>query len=120
MGPSTQPSPLRPPSKALPGMKIRTDYVPKAKRQVTSTSVPHPSIVKRGMAPSITPSLITQLCPRCSAPIPVHEMAQHMRVELLDPNWRIQQKRAAEKHKDTNLVAGSGKDKESCSVIIRL
>ncbi|ODQ50471.1 Surp module [Saitoella complicata NRRL Y-17804] len=55
-----------------PNMKIRpSTHDPR-------TRTPHPS------------QIATQLCPRCNAPIPVDEMAEHMRIELLDPRWRAQ------------------------------
>ncbi|BFZ64675.1 SF3a splicing factor complex subunit [Saitoella coloradoensis] len=57
-----------------PNMKIRPST------QDPRTRTPHPSQI----------ATQTQLCPRCNAPIPVDEMAEHMRIELLDPRWRAQ------------------------------
>ena len=31
---------------------------------------------------------MTQVCPRCNKSIPVSEWQEHLRIELLDPNWR--------------------------------
>ncbi|KAI8805981.1 Pre-mRNA splicing factor PRP21 like protein-domain-containing protein [Cladochytrium replicatum] len=78
MAPSAQPRPPPPPK----NVKIRTDYVPKAKKQ----------------------KALTSLCPRCNKPIPLNELDEHVRIELLDPRWREQRQRAMDKTKDTNLV----------------
>ena len=84
--------------KAPPGnIKIRGDYVPKAKRKANSVT----------MSTSMTNHL-TQICPRCSQPILMNELSEHMRIELLDPKWREQKQRAIEKTKDTNLVGNQG------------
>lgn len=39
--------------------------------------------------------------------IPVSQMEEHMRVQLLDPKWREEQKRFAEKQKETGYAEGS-------------
>ena len=39
--------------------------------------------------------------------IPVDQMEEHMRVQLLDPKWREEQKRFAEKQKETGYAEGS-------------
>ncbi|KAJ3381197.1 SF3a splicing factor complex subunit [Lobulomyces angularis] len=69
------------------GVKIRTDYVPKAK------------LLKKKKQ--------TQICPRCELPIPVDEMDNHVRIELLDPKWREQKKRQQDKLKNSNLATNS-------------
>ncbi|KAJ2930089.1 hypothetical protein H1R20_g7013, partial [Candolleomyces eurysporus] len=51
-------------------MKIRTDYVPKV----------GPKKSKANMT----------TCPRCGQEIPVDELQEHMRIELLDPKWKEQ------------------------------
>lgn len=65
-------------------MKIRSDYVPRAqaaRRQNASTTI----------------------CPNCKQPIPFDELAEHMRIELLDPRWKEQSERAASRYSTTNL-----------------
>ncbi|GJJ12208.1 hypothetical protein Clacol_006449 [Clathrus columnatus] len=51
-------------------MKIRTDYVPK--------------IGGKGTKVAMT------TCPVCGQQIPVDELQEHMRIELLDPRWKSQ------------------------------
>lgn len=38
--------------------------------------------------------------------IPVHQMEEHMRVQLLDPKWREEQKRFVEKQKESGFAEG--------------
>jgi splicing factor 3A subunit 1 len=78
-----------PQPKALPaalagGMKIRpAGYVPRAARNV-----------------------VTQICPNCGEQIPVNELDEHMRIELLDPKWK-EQKAIAEKRQMTTNLGGA-------------
>lgn len=65
-------------------MKIRSDYVPRAqaaRRQNANTTI----------------------CPNCKQPVPFDELAEHMRIELLDPRWKEQSERAAARYSTTNL-----------------
>eukprot|EP00004_Rigifila_ramosa_P024514 TRINITY_DN7131_c0_g1_i1.p1 TRINITY_DN7131_c0_g1~~TRINITY_DN7131_c0_g1_i1.p1 ORF type:complete len:704 (-),score=225.81 TRINITY_DN7131_c0_g1_i1:70-2181(-) len=39
----------------------------------------------------------TQICPRCGQAVPVNEIEEHMRIELLDPRWRDSARVAKEK-----------------------
>ncbi|RUS25187.1 splicing factor 3A subunit 1-like protein [Jimgerdemannia flammicorona] len=80
-----QPIEIRPPDTSAP-MKIRKDYVSKVGPKRAGGEEP------------------TQLCPRCGQPIPVSEMAEHMRIELLDPKWKEQKMAADAKKKDSNLL----------------
>ncbi|PWY82246.1 splicing factor 3a, subunit 1 [Aspergillus heteromorphus CBS 117.55] len=76
-------------AKAIPGqqpMRIRSDYVPRAQ-------------ARRGNAPSAA----TALCPNCHLQIPVDELDQHMRIELLDPRWKEQRAKADSRSATTNL-----------------
>jgi len=65
-------------------IKIRTDYKPKALKHQLEQQ--------------------TQICPRCGQAIPVSEMDEHVRIELLDPKWREQKKISEAKKKDSNLL----------------
>ncbi|KAG2226097.1 hypothetical protein INT45_011714 [Circinella minor] len=67
--------------------KIRTDYKPK----VLGTVQPKTQEA-------------TQICPRCGERIPMSEMDEHMRIELLDPKWKEQKLAAEAKKKDSNLL----------------
>ncbi|KAI8383019.1 Pre-mRNA splicing factor PRP21 like protein-domain-containing protein [Blakeslea trispora] len=68
-------------------IKIRTDYKPKL----------------LGTTP-IKVTVPTELCPRCGEAIPVDEMAEHMRIELLDPKWKEQKMAMEAKQRDSNLL----------------
>lgn len=48
---------------------------------------------------------VMQLCPRCGSSIRASQMAEHMRIELLDPKWREQKQAFQAKLGVTNLVA---------------
>ena len=67
--------------------KIRTDYKPK---------------VLGAVQPKAQEA--TQICPRCGERIPMSEMDEHMRIELLDPKWKEQKLAAEAKKKDSNLL----------------
>lgn len=66
-------------------MRIRSDYVPRAqaRRQQGAGA--------------------TALCPNCKQQIPVAELEQHMRIELLDPRWKEQRAKAESRSATTNL-----------------
>lgn len=49
----------------------------------------------------------TMIDPISGKAVPVHEMAEHMRVSLLDPKWRTEQQRFQEKQRDTGYAEGS-------------
>ncbi|KAL1963754.1 hypothetical protein VTN77DRAFT_7820 [Rasamsonia byssochlamydoides] len=75
-------------AKAVPGqqpMRIRSDYVPRAQARRPN------------------PSAATALCPNCKQQIPVAELEQHMRIELLDPRWKEQRAKADSRAATTNL-----------------
>lgn len=65
-------------------VKIRKDYIPAA--QARSRAQQN-----------------TSICPNCKQAIPNDEMAEHMRIELLDPNWREQFRKGQERSATTNL-----------------
>ncbi|PYH44944.1 putative pre-mRNA splicing factor [Aspergillus saccharolyticus JOP 1030-1] len=66
-------------------MRIRSDYVPRAQARRQNV----------GGA--------TALCPNCRQQIPVAELEQHMRIELLDPRWKEQRAKAESRSATTNL-----------------
>lgn len=85
--PPAQPAPqVKVPDTNIP-IKVRTDYKPKVLGAVPQ-KVNEP----------------TQICPRCGEAIPVSEMDEHMRIELLDPKWKEQKLAAEAKKKDSNLL----------------
>jgi splicing factor 3A subunit 1 len=67
-------------------MKIRSDYVPRAAAAAAS---------RRGV--------LTSLCPNCKQQIPDSELAEHMRIELLDPKWKEQRQKAESRYSSSNL-----------------
>ncbi|CAG8539354.1 6803_t:CDS:2 [Paraglomus brasilianum] len=76
---------IKPPDATAP-IKIRKDYVPKVHAPKTSGTRP------------------LGICPRCNQAIPVDEMEEHMRIELLDPKWKEQKEAADAKKKESNLL----------------
>lgn len=50
-------------------------------------------------------ALKLQKCPVCFQEIPIESMAEHMRIELLDPKWRELREAHLAKHKTTNIAA---------------
>ncbi|KAG1461688.1 hypothetical protein G6F56_005673 [Rhizopus delemar] len=82
------------PSVVVPKMpqgpiKIRTDYKPKLIGSGSKAAIP------------------MQTCPRCGEAIPVTEMDEHMRIELLDSKWKEQKMAMEAKIKDSNLLHGT-------------
>jgi splicing factor 3A subunit 1 len=75
------PQPKALPATLVGGMKIRpAGYVPRATRNV-----------------------VTQVCPNCGEKIPVDELDEHMRIELLDPKWKEQKAVFEKRQMATNL-----------------
>lgn len=64
-------------------MKIRNDYIPRAQQQRQTAN--------------------TSICPNCKQAIPNEEFQQHLRIEMLSPEWREQSARAAHRSSTTNL-----------------
>ncbi|EER24406.1 Surp module family protein [Coccidioides posadasii C735 delta SOWgp] len=84
--PEARAVPTPPPVAGQPPMRIRSDYVPRAQaKRLNTTTVP------------------TSICPNCKQQIPIAEMEQHMRIELLDPRWKEQRAKAEARYATTNL-----------------
>ena len=58
-----------------------------------------------GSGPNTGP--MTMVDPISGKIIPVDEMSEHMRVQLMDPRWRIEQKRFQEKQRETGYAEGA-------------
>ena len=56
-----------------------------------------------GYVPRTTRNVVTQICPNCGEAIPVNELDEHMRIELLDPKWKEQKAIAEKRQMATNL-----------------
>ncbi|KAK0612334.1 putative pre-mRNA splicing factor [Bombardia bombarda] len=67
-------------------MKIRENYVPRAAQRAAN---------KLGLQMA--------LCPNCKQQIPLNELDDHMRIELLDPRWKEQKAKAESRFATTNL-----------------
>ncbi|KAK2067469.1 hypothetical protein P8C59_001207 [Phyllachora maydis] len=73
--------------KAGPGpVKIKENYVPRAAARAANKL-----------------DAQTALCPNCKQQVPLHELAEHMRIELLDPSWKEQKAKSDARHATTNL-----------------
>lgn len=68
-------------------MKIRENYVPRAAARAASKQ-------NTQMA----------LCPNCNQQIPLNELEDHMRIEMLDPRWKEQRARHESRYATSNLV----------------
>ncbi|KAH8648387.1 Pre-mRNA splicing factor PRP21 like protein-domain-containing protein [Xylariales sp. PMI_506] len=68
-------------------MKIRENYVPRAAARAASKQ-----------------SGQLALCPNCKQQIPLNELEEHMRIEMLDPRWKEQKAKSDSRYATTNLV----------------
>ncbi|ORY60621.1 Pre-mRNA splicing factor PRP21 like protein-domain-containing protein [Pseudomassariella vexata] len=67
-------------------MKIKENYVPRAAARAAN---------RQGTQ--------TALCPNCKEQIPMNELEEHMRIELLDPQWKEQKAKSESRYATTNL-----------------
>ncbi|TEA19886.1 Sorting nexin-3 [Colletotrichum sidae] len=67
-------------------MKIKENYVPRALQRAANKQ-----------------SVQMALCPNCKQQIPMNELDEHMRIELLDPQWKDQKAKADARYATTNL-----------------
>ena len=77
---------VQPADPNAPMLKVRKDYVPKAKRQQAKDQ---PAMVKVG-----------------DQQIPIDQFSEHMRIELLDPRWKEQQRQSEANRSASNLLPG--------------
>ncbi|KAJ1324296.1 splicing factor 3A subunit 1 [Microdochium nivale] len=68
-------------------MKIKENYVPKAAQRAAN---------RQGGQMA--------LCPNCKQQIPLNELEEHMRIELLDPSWKEQKAKTEQRYATTNLT----------------
>jgi splicing factor 3A subunit 1 len=66
--------------------RIVTNYVPAAQRRKQQATL-----------------ATTSICPNCHQAIPNSEMENHLRIEMLDPQWREQSRIAQQRSQTTNL-----------------
>jgi len=87
-------------------MEMQTD---EAEPQQQSVSRMEMNVRKDYVKPSAASSNVLralqyQLCPKCGQEIPIDEMEQHMKIELLDPKYRQQRQAALERSKGLSLA----------------
>jgi splicing factor 3A subunit 1 len=82
-------------------MKIKENYVPKAKRLEADKK-------NNSLPPYYRSGQVTQTCPKCKREIPIKEIDRHIKIELLDPKWREQKEREASKKRPSNLIVENG------------
>ena len=58
----------------------------------------------------------TLIDPITGQAVPADRIQEHMRVQLLDPRWRVEQQRFQDKQKSTGLVAGGDSISENLRV----
>jgi len=68
-------------------MKIRTDYVPKCEYYFQHNRV---RILTVSVLVGTKSKVALTTCSICGQQIPVNELQEHMRIELLDPRWKSQ------------------------------
>lgn len=69
-------------------MKIKDNYVPRAAQRTAH---------RQGAAQQMA------LCPNCKQQVPMGELEEHMRIELLDPSWKEQKAKSDSRYATTNL-----------------
>lgn len=79
-------------------VKVRTDYVPRA---ATAAAAAATASASSARLKSEEPS---QICSICKASVPVSQIDEHIRIELLDPKWRQQRMAMLAKNRDSNLL----------------
>ena len=99
--PSVSPIPVRPDT-ASPRPPIQATAPPSQKLNVRSDYIPRAALRTQAAASR------TAVCPNCGQNIPVAELDQHLKIELLDPRWKEQQAKAQSRFSTTNLgLAGT-------------
>jgi len=88
VAPPPSPGPAAPqPSQTQPApMRIRQDYVPRAQQRTQAATQ-------------------SSICPNCGQRILNSELDEHLRIELLDPSWKEQQSKNAERFSTTSLAS---------------
>ncbi|KAF2003915.1 hypothetical protein P154DRAFT_519815 [Amniculicola lignicola CBS 123094] len=82
VGPYAVPAPrTTTPGTGPGGVRIRTDYVPRAKKA----------------------NVQMVICPNCNSQIAADELDEHIRIELLDPRWKEQKDKATARYAPVNV-----------------
>jgi splicing factor 3A subunit 1 len=81
----------------LSDLKVVTDYTPALGGSV------HPGASTAGSGNSAGLMMVDPISGKA---VPVDQLSEHMRVQLLDPRWRQQQQRFVDKQKETGFAEG--------------
>ncbi len=73
-------------------VKVRTDYVPRGSTTSTASGT------------KLSGDEACQVCSICKASVPVSQIEEHIRIELLDPKWRQQRMAMLAKNRDSNVL----------------
>jgi splicing factor 3A subunit 1 len=99
---STAPPAKRVAAASTGSVKIREDYVPKAHAKATPLTE------------------ATEICPLCSQSVPTSQIAEHMRIEALDPKWKEQKDRHLAKHQESNYVISGTEVSQNLQVMTKV
>jgi len=81
----------------MSNIKIKANHVPRSQARLNQQQA--------GGASSSSQQQLA-LCPNCNQPVPYSELEEHIRIELLDPEWRSQKAIADKRQSSTNLSTG--------------
>jgi len=81
-------------------IKVRQDYVPKARQQPQTSSA-------------------RLECPLCRQQIAADQFAEHVRIETIDPKWKTQRESYLAKHRETNLVASGSEVARNLALLMQ-
>ncbi|KAK5163361.1 SF3a splicing factor complex subunit [Saxophila tyrrhenica] len=110
--PAPQPSPQPPPQQTQAEELAAARAHARAAQEAASARTPTPNSQNNiRIRQNYTPAALnrnkaapnTSLCPNCHQSIPNDEMAQHLKIEMLHPEWRDQYKIAQQRSSTTNL-----------------
>lgn len=85
---------------AAPSLALTSGVKPLAIEAAPPGAIDHTNAARRSYLPRVT---AMQKCPRCGEMFKSEEIDEHMRVELLDPKWKVQKEREQQKKSSTNL-----------------
>jgi splicing factor 3A subunit 1 len=109
---------LPPPPLQTPKEEITTEQKPVADDDMEASSDDDDDQENIEVVPDYTPKVVSSqakfasearthvIDPITKKSIPIADMSEHMRIQLLDPKWAAEKGRFMEKQKDSNLVGG--------------
>mmetsp|Transcript_9409 Transcript_9409/g.14023 ORF Transcript_9409/g.14023 Transcript_9409/m.14023 type:complete len:748 (-) Transcript_9409:180-2423(-) len=109
---------LPPPPPPLPKEEVEEKKPPAADNDDMEASSDEEDREEIEVVPDYTPKVVSSqakfasesrthvIDPITKKSIPIADMTEHMRIQLLDPKWAAEKERFMEKQKDSNLVGG--------------